>query len=360
MTDQRPTGGQPGAGREYDRPMADVTPDGVSDPGHVPVLLDEVLEHLAPGPGQLWVDGTLGRGGHAAALIPRLMGGMYLGLDLDPGNVAFSRERLAPLAERHGVRLAVLHRSFAEIAAVLDEAVPVPPPAPETAAPETAAPEAATPEAATPAVTQPPCADRVLVDLGFASNQLDNPARGMSFRLDGPLDMRLDPTAGPTAAELVNTLPAEALADLLYHHADERLSRRIAAKIIDRRRESPIKTTGELAVLVRQCYGPRGKRLGTDPAARTFLALRIAVNDEFATLERLLADLPGRLGPRGRAGIISFQSQEDRRVKHAMVAWERVGVGRRQPRKPISPGDKEMQANPRARSAKLRVFDRAG
>lgn len=301
----------------------------MSDPGHIPVLPDEVLSLLIPQPGQVFVDGTLGRGGHGELIIPCLgPSGTYVGTDLDPRNVEFATQRLVPLAKKHGVTLHIQHASFADIRAVLD-------------------------------MLQIDRADAVLADLGFASNQMDDPARGLSFTEDGPLDMRLDTDDPdrPTAADLVNTLPERELADLVYQLGEERLSRRIARKIVEIRRETPIQTTSELARLVRGCYGPAGRRSKIHPATRTFMALRIAVNGELDALDRLLDELPGRLATGGRVGIISFHSLEDRRVKQTFRAWSDNGWAKRITRKPVTPGEAELAANPRSRSAKLRVVE---
>lgn len=298
-------------------------------PGHIPVLPNEVVDLLDPQPGHAFVDATIGRGGHGELVIPRLgPGGTYIGTDLDPCNAAFARERLAPVAAKHGVVLRVEHASFADLSGVL----------------------------AGLGITR---VDRLLADLGFASNQMDDPARGLSFTEDGPLDMRLDTDDPdrPTAADLVNTLPERELADLVYQFGEERLSRRIARKIVEIRRETPIQTTSELTRLVRGCYGPAGRRSKIHPATRTFMALRIAVNGELDALDRLLDELPGRLAIGGRVGIISFHSLEDRRVKQTFRAWSDNGWAKRITRKPVTPGEVELAANPRSRSAKLRVVE---
>jgi 16S rRNA (cytosine1402-N4)-methyltransferase len=312
---------RPGPATHYPAAMTD-------DAGHVPVLLDEVLDLLAPRPGQIAIDCTAGRGGHAAALVERIgPGGRLLAIDRDPGNAAYTRDRLAPLGERHGVETAVEHASFADADALRrrlgwDRA------------------------------------NLVLADLGFASNQMDDPARGLSFQADGPLDMRLDPTDrtgdGPTAGELVNELGQDELADLIYEFGEERLSRRIARNIVAARQQRPIRTTEELARLVRRAHGPR-KPGRLDPATRTFMALRIAVNDELVALDRLLGQADDLLAPGGRIGVISFHSLEDRRVKHAWRQAASDGRLRLITRKPVTASESECDANPRARSAKLRV-----
>ena len=191
--------------------------------------------------------------------------------------------------------------------------------------------------------------DGVLADIGFSSDQLGDPARGLSFMADGPLDMRLDPTVGGTAADLVNTLPERSLADLLFEFGEERKSFRVAKRIVERRTVKKFETTAELASAVRSCLPRSG---GIDPATRTFQALRIAVNDELGALDRLLAMLPVVLKPGGRAGIISFHSLEDRRVKQA---FRESAVWAPKTKKPVEAGEAETATNPRSRSAKLRV-----
>ena len=200
--------------------------------------------------------------------------------------------------------------------------------------------------------------DGVLADLGFCSDQMDAPERGLSFSQPGPLDMRLDPTQGEPASALLRRLNERDLADLIYQYGEERFSRRIARRIVEARRTRPLETTDELADLVRRCVPrPRGKRHAIDPATRTFQALRIAVNDELGALERLLKQLPRCLKPGGRAVVISFHSLEDRLVKTAFrdrAVWEVLTP------KPVQASDEEVQANPRARSAKLRAARRKG
>jgi 16S rRNA (cytosine1402-N4)-methyltransferase len=296
-------------------------------PGHLPVMPDEVLALLDPKPGQSALDCTVGRGGHAELIIPRLgAGGRYLALDLDPANVAFAHARLAPIAQRAGVQLHVVHANFAHARALL-------------------------------AQHHLPHVDLLLADLGFASSQMDDPARGFSFQ-EGPLDMRLDPTSPTTAADLVNTLPEKQLADLIYQFGEERLSRRIARKIVERRHESPMESTSELAELVRRAYGPQGRRSRIHPATRTFMALRIAVNGELDALDTLLADLPSLLAPGARAAILSFHSLEDRRVKQAFLRMQQEGWAQRLTRKAGKASDAEIAANPRSRSARLRALRR--
>ncbi|MCC6682813.1 MAG: 16S rRNA (cytosine(1402)-N(4))-methyltransferase RsmH [Phycisphaeraceae bacterium] len=293
-------------------------------PAHIPVLAQQVLHWLAVRPGMTVLDCTLGLGGHAAMLIEHLgPGGRYIGFDLDAANLSAARTRLEPLAAAHGVELILHQANFAEARRHLEAPV-----------------------------------DRLLADLGVASTHLDDSARGFSFSNDGPLDMRLNRDQSTTAADLVNKLPQDELADLIYELGEERLSRRIARKIVEKRRESPIRSTGELAALVRQAAGPRAAQYRIDPATRTFMALRLAVNGELEALGRLLEDVPEMLTSEGRAAIISFHSLEDRPVKQAMQRWQQQQLGRALTRKPVTADEAELAANPRSRSAKLRVFER--
>jgi len=280
------------------------------------------------------LDCTLGRGGHAEAIIPKLApGGRYIGLDVDPGNLAFARDRLAGAP----IQLDLLHRNFADAAGTLEQ-------------------------------IGVPRVDLLLADFGFSSNQMTDPARGFSFQNDGPLDMRLDPTGPTSAADLVNTLPEKELADVIYQYGEERASRRIARKIVEARGQSPINTTAQLADVVRYALGVRPpKKVNPDqpqrrwfkhridPATRTFMALRIAVNGELEVIERLLAELPRLLKPGGRAAMISFHSLEDRLVKRAFMEIEQSGRGERLTHKPVVADEEETAGNPRSRSAKLRV-----
>jgi 16S rRNA (cytosine1402-N4)-methyltransferase len=286
------------------------------EPRHVPVLPAETLRLLDPRPGQTWVDGTVGGGGHARLIAEKLgPQGRLVGLDQDPTMLELARPRLAGLPVR------LVHANFDQLAEVLGN-------------------------------LGIGAVDGVLADLGFASDQMERTARGFSFREDGPLDMRLDPTAGATAADLVNTMSEAALADVFWEYGEERQSRRVAKKIVERRKAKPFATTADLADVVRSCVRKSGN---IDPATRVFQALRIAVNDELGALERLLATLPRVVKPGGKAGIISFHSLEDRRVKHA---FRTPGVWEPITRKPVEAADEETARNPRARSAKLRVAAR--
>lgn len=305
----------------------------MTDPsGHLPVLLDTVLDLLAPRPGETAVDLTAGRGGHAEALARRIApDGRLLLCDLDAGNLAFASERVRAVA---GTELASMHGSFAR--------------------------------ADREATRLGWRADAVLADLGFASTQMDDPARGFSFQADGPLDMRLDPTRGESAADLLARIREPELADAIFELGEDPFSRRIARTIVERRTRAPLRTTQELAAAVVAAYGARARDSRMHPATRTFMALRILVNDELGALRTLLAALEqggreaaagtGWLRPGCRAGIISFHSLEDRLVKHAMADWERAGLGERVTRKPAEASEVELATNRRARSAKFRVF----
>jgi len=292
------------------------------DPGHIPVLPDEVLQRLDPQPGQTVLDCTVGRAGHAELIVPRLApGGRYIGLDVDPTNIAFARDRLGNAV----IDVHLVHANFADARAVLDDL----------------------------GIDR---VDALLADLGFASVQMDDPGRGFSFDAEGPLDMRLDPGLGTTAADLVNQLPADELADVIYQYGEERLSRKVARFIVETREKHPIKTTTDLAQIVRRAYGPRGRRQRIDPATRTFMALRIAVNGELDALDALLGAVPDLIRPGGVAAVISFHSLEDRRVKLAFRELAQQGEVERLTRKCMTAGDPEREHNPRSRSAKLRAI----
>jgi len=281
------------------------------------------LHWLNPQPAQVVVDCTVGGGGHTQLLAARVgPDGRVIGLDQDPAMLELARPRLA------GLPVTLVHAAFDDLTEVLRDL----------------------------GVT---AVDAVLADLGVCSDQLDNPARGLTFQTDGPLDMRLDPTRGEPAGALVNRLSEHDLADLIYQFGEERFSRRIARRIVEARRDSTIETTGRLAEIVRRSVprmtGRRG-RPGIDPATRTFQALRIAVNDELGALDRLLERVPKVLAPGGRAVLISFHSLEDRRVKQA---FRRKDIWTVLTKKPVTAGDDEVRANPRARSAKLRAAKRS-
>jgi 16S rRNA (cytosine1402-N4)-methyltransferase len=288
--------------------------------GHDPVLLDEVLEHFAPREGQTIVDCTLGRAGHALAIAQKLApSGLLIGLDADPRNLEYAQTRLADAP----CQVRLFHANFAELEDVLEE------------------------------VGQPQV-DGILADLGISTNQLFDENYGLSFAQNMPLDMRIDPRIRQSAADLVNTLREDDLANVLYEMAQEHYSRRIARKIADARRQAPITTTERLADLVRQAIPSRGYEK-IDPATRTFMALRMAVNREVENLEALLAKAPTHLKPGGRFAVISFHSTEDRLVKQAFRSAEQTGLLKLLAKKPLTPSDPELARNPRSRSAKLRT-----
>ena len=298
-------------------------------PGHVPVLLEPILRQLAPAPGATVADLTAGRGGHAEALA-RAVGpaGRVLLMDLDPGNLAFAADRVR--ATGVGAVEAV-HGSFAVVEFALARLGWK--------------------------------ADAVLADLGFASNQMDDPRRGFSFQGEGPLDMRLDPTRGEPASELLARLTERELADAIFRLGEDPFARRIARAIVDRRGRDQLRTTADLVSAVRAAYGPRAHQSRMHPATRTIMALRILVNDELGALQALLDAVARGAAARGagwlatdaRVGIISFHSLEDRLVKHAFAGLEDGGLAARLSRKPVEADDAEAAANPRSRSAKFRA-----
>ncbi len=304
----------------------------IPHPSHIPVLLAETLETLAPEPGETVLDCTAGLGGHAEALARRVgPDGCVVLCDQDPGNLVRAAARLAAIPDALRPReVRTIPGSFAQAPRTLRQ--------------------------------WGVGADVVLADLGFSSNQMDDPNRGLSFMREGPLDMRLNPSAPVTAAELVATLSERELAEILRDLGEEPAARRIAQKIVLSRKIEPIQTTTQLAEIVRSVV-PRIP--GTiDPSTRTFQALRIAVNDELGALAVLLEAVErAAVGPAGswlapgaRVGVISFHSLEDRLVKQSFARVTQQGraenVG---PKPPITPGDAEVQTNPRSRSAKLRV-----
>jgi 16S rRNA (cytosine1402-N4)-methyltransferase len=310
------------------------------DVPHHPVLLEEAVDLLGVGPGATVVDATLGPGGHAEALLVRVgPKGRVLGIDRDPAALAYASRRLAPAGER----FTPLHGDHRDLIPLLHGAGVA-------------------------------AVDAILADLGISSLQLDDPSRGFAFTTDGPLDMRMDPVSGlPTAAELVATLDERALAGLLARWGEEREARRIARAIVRRRSEAPIETTRQLARLVEETLGPAARRFKIHPATRTFQALRIAVNREIEDLPAFIGDAVSVLRRGGRLAVISFHSLEDRAVKQTMrelahrcicppglpvCACGREDLVRILTPRPVVPGDDEVRANPRARSAKLRAVER--
>ena len=295
---------------------------------HTPVLLNEVIAGLAPRSGGRYIDGTLGGAGHAAAILEASApDGRLLGIDADPAALAAGAARLAPFGER----AVVAHGNFRGLA-----------------------------QLARANGFEP--ADGIMLDLGVSSHQLDTPERGFSFMVDAPLDMRMDPTGGETAADLVDELPEGQLADLIYRYGEERGSRRIARAIVAARRAGRVATTGALAEIVARALGGRHGKI--HPATRTFQALRIAVNRELESLETALPQAVELLAPGGRLAVIAFHSLEDRIVKQFFRA-ESGYAGAAGPtrlriitKKPIEAEPAEARANPRARSAKLRIAER--
>lgn len=299
-----------------------------SAPIHVSVLAAEVLQWLNPQPGQVIVDGTLGGGGHTRLLAEQLarlenatpgssnFDSFVLALDRDPAALAAAEQNLA------GLPIKLAHANFADLDQVIAE-------------------------------LQIKQVEGVLLDLGLSSDQLADPTRGFSFDAPGDLDLRFDATEGEPASSLVNRLAERDLANLIYQFGEERFSRRIARQVVELRRERPITKASELASLVRRCVPRSADRI--DPATRTFQALRIAVNRELESLDKALKKVPDFLKPGGRFAIISFHSLEDRRVKEAFRSDERLES---LTKKPLRAGEAELQANPRSRSAKLRVARR--
>ena len=289
----------------------------MDEPIHVPVLLSQVLGALEPQRGGLFVDCTLGLGGHTRALL-EAGATRVIGLDRDRSALAVAATRLAAFGER----AELVHADYRQLPAVL---------------------EARGVERV----------QGVLADLGVSSMQFDAEGRGFSFRRDEPLDMRMDQSTGPTAADMVNHSGEEELANAIYEFGEERYSRRISRALVASR---PITTTGELAAVVRRAVPTKGwQRI--DPATRTFQALRIWVNGELKELDRFVTDAADRLEPGARLAVITFHSLEDRIVKHTMrgLAADVPGAFRVLTKKPIVPSDEEVAANHRARSAKLRV-----
>ena len=294
----------------------------MADRVHEPVLTAEAIALLAPGRGGLFVDCTVGLGGHTQALL-ETGASKVLGLDRDREALRMAGERLAAF----GDRVELVHADYRDLPRVLDERGVA-------------------------------GVSGALADLGVSSMQLDAEGRGFSFRRDEPLDMRMDQSQGPTAADLLRQAGEEEIANVIFEHGEERYSRRIARAIVETRRTTAIATTGQLAQLVRRAVPHRGYQR-IDPATRTFQALRIWVNRELEQLDAFLANACGRLLAGARLVVITFHSLEDRIVKHAFRA---LAQGRAAlqvlTKRPIVPGDAEIERNPRARSAKLRAIER--
>ena len=290
---------------------------------HQAVLTAEVLTFLAPQRGGLFVDCTVGLGGHARVLLEH-GASRVIGLDRDREALSQAHTALSAWAEH----VELHHANYKDVDAVLN-------------------------------TSQISSVDGVLADLGVSSLHLDGEGRGFSFRRDEPLDMRMDQSAGQTAADLIRNTSEQALADIIFKYGEERQSRRIARAIVEARRTSPVTSTGDLASIVRRSLRRRGYTR-IDPATRTFQAIRIWVNQELEGLEVALEAMCRRLRMGARLVVISFHSLEDRIVKHTFRALERGGevAIRVLTKRPVIPQDEEVERNPRARSAKLRVAER--
>ena len=305
---------------------------------HVSVLLDECIEGLNIRPDGIYVDGTLGGAGHSSHIVKRLTTGRLIGIDRDPVALKAASERLAPYMDR----VTLVHSNFCEIASVLKD-------------------------------LNIDGVDGILLDLGVSSPQLDDGARGFSYMTDAPLDMRMNYEDALSAYEVVNTWPQEELKRILYDYGEERYAPQIAAAICRSREERPIQTTLELVDVIRGAMPAAALREKQHPAKRSFQAIRIAVNDELGSVEKVMRDAIPCLNRGGRLAIITFHSLEDRIVKTGMVAASKgctcppnfpVCVCGKKPqvklvnKKPIVSGEEELERNPRARSAKLRVCEK--
>lgn len=295
------------------------------DSVHIPVMLREALDFLDPKPGGVYADGTLGGGGHTEEIARRIDGnGTIIAFDKDLEAVKRTEKRLknAFSCPKEPFFIRFVHADYKFFAEALDLLK----------------------------ITQ---IDGFLLDLGLSSDQLADSERGFSFDSEGQLDLRFDSTEGETASDWLARLKENEIADLIFRYGEERFSRRIARRIVERReKRQPVQTAAELAALVRSCIPPSREKQRIDPATRTFQALRIAVNDELGSLQSVLKELPNRLKPGAVTAVISFHSLEDRIVKNCFrddFRWEILT------NKPILPSEEEMGRNPRARSAKLRA-----
>ncbi|MBQ6272944.1 MAG: 16S rRNA (cytosine(1402)-N(4))-methyltransferase RsmH [Oscillospiraceae bacterium] len=310
----------------------------MEQPRHVSVLLQECIENLNIRPDGVYVDGTLGLGGHSVEIVSRLTTGRLIGIDRDRSALARAGSRLSPYADR----ITLVHGNFSDAAAILDE-------------------------------LGIPGADGMLFDLGVSSPQLDEAQRGFSYMQDAPLDMRMDDSAPLSAYEVVNTWSEERLNRILWDYGEERYARRITAAILAARAQKPVESTLELVELIKSAMPAAALREKQHPAKRSFQAIRIAVNDELGEVERMMDSAPDKLNPGGRLCVISFHSLEDRIVKNGIARREKgctcpreapvctcgfVQTLRSVSRKPILPSAEEIESNPRSRSAKLRVAER--
>ena len=310
----------------------------MEQPRHVSVLLSECIENLNIRPDGIYVDGTLGLGGHSYEIASRLREGRLIGIDRDPSAIQRAGKRLAPFEDR----VTLVHGNFGDVAQILDE-------------------------------LGIDGVDGMLFDLGVSSPQLDEAERGFSYMLEAPLDMRMDSTAALSAYEVVNTWSEERLNRILWDYGEERYARRITAAILAAREKAPIQSTAELVEIIRGAMPAAALREKQHPAKRSFQAIRIAVNDELGEVERMMETAPDKLNPGGRLCVISFHSLEDRIVKTGIARRENgctcpreapvctcgfVRTLRSVSRKPILPSEEEIERNPRSRSAKLRVAER--
>ncbi len=310
----------------------------MAEPRHVSVLLQECIENLNIRPDGIYLDGTLGLGGHSYEIASRLTTGRLIGIDRDPSAIQRAGARLSPFADR----VTLVHGNFSDAAQILDE-------------------------------LGIPGADGMLFDLGVSSPQLDEAQRGFSYMQDAPLDMRMDSSAALTAYEVVNGWSEDRLNRILWDYGEERYARRITAAILAARAKKPIESTLELVELIRGAMPAAALREKQHPAKRSFQAIRIAVNDELGEVERMMDTAPDKLNPGGRLCVISFHSLEDRIVKSGIARRENgctcpreapictcgfVQTLRSVSRKPILPSAEEIETNPRSRSAKLRVAER--
>ena len=305
---------------------------------HVSVLLEECIQGLNIKPEGIYVDGTLGGAGHSSRIAAKLTTGTLIGIDRDEVALAAAGERLA----QFGDRVKLVHSNFCELDSVLEE-------------------------------LEIPGVDGILLDLGVSSPQLDDGSRGFSYMVDAPLDMRMDATDALNAYTVVNTWPYEELKRILFEYGEERYAPQIASSICKRREQVPIETTLELVEVIRSAMPAAALREKQHPAKRSFQAIRIAVNDELNSVARVMEAAIPRLNPGGRLAVITFHSLEDRIVKNAMAAAAKgctcppsfpVCVCGKKPkvklitRKPIVSGEEELERNPRARSAKLRICEK--
>lgn len=310
----------------------------MSNPKHISVLLDECIENLNIKPDGIYVDGTLGMGGHSEQILKRLTTGRLIGIDRDESAIRRAGDRLREYSDR----LTLVHSNFSDVAAVLDD-------------------------------LGIDGVDGMLFDLGVSSPQLDESERGFSYMNDAPLDMRMDNTSALTAWNVVNEWPEEELVRILRDYGEERFARRIASRIVQQRSEKPVETTLELVDIIKSAMPAAALREKQHPAKRSFQAIRIAVNDELGAVEEMMRTAPDKLNKGGRLCVISFHSLEDRIVKTSIAARENGCTCPREApicvcgfeqtlksvqRKPIIPGEEELKENPRSRSAKLRVAEK--